>query len=131
MCVCECEVPCVKSDSVCVCLRVVWNNLISCGCLESYFFISSQVPLLPPSYTPHRAIHQDGVRCLELLLKADHTYFKDHRGRTVLHLSAEAGCLSACQLILRLRADAVHDLDRMVSSAALSLSLSFTHLSCD
>ena len=64
----------------------------------------------------HRAIHQEGVRCLELLLKADHTYFKDHRGRTVLHLSAEAGSLAACELILHLRGDAIHDLDRMVDT---------------
>jgi ankyrin repeat protein len=61
----------------------------------------------------HWAVHQDGVKCLEMLLQADHTYFKDHRGRTVLHLSAETGSLTACDLIIQLRADAVHDLDRM------------------
>ena len=53
-----------------------------------------------------------------MLLQADHTYFKDHRGRTVLHLSAETGSLTACDLIIRLRADAVHDLDRMVSNTS-------------
>ena len=63
----------------------------------------------------HRAVHKDGIRCLELLLKADHTYFKDHRGRTVLHHAAEVGSMMACELVLGLRADAVHDLDRMVS----------------
>ena len=63
----------------------------------------------------HRAVHKDGIRCLELLLKADHTYFKDHRGRTVLHHAAEVGSMMACELVLGLRGDAVHDLDRMVS----------------
>ena len=66
------------------------------------------------AYT-HRAVHQEGAKCLELLLKSDHTYFKDHKGRTVLHLSAEVGCMAACELVLLgLRSDAVHDLDRMV-----------------
>lgn len=61
----------------------------------------------------HWAVHQEGVKCLELLLKADHTYFKDHKGRTVLHVAAEVGCTGGCELVLQLRADAVHDLDRM------------------
>ena len=63
------------------------------------------------------------MRCLELLLKADHTYFKDHRGRTVLHLSAESGALAACELILHLRGDAIHDLDRMVRGTHSLLNL--------
>lgn len=62
----------------------------------------------------YRAVHKDGTKCLELLLKADHTYFKDHRGRTVLHHAAEVGSMVACELVLGLRADAVQDLDRMV-----------------
>ena len=61
-----------------------------------------------------RAVHRDGIRCLERLLKADQTYFKDHKGRTVLHHAAEVGSIAACELVLGLRADAVHDLDRMV-----------------
>ena len=62
----------------------------------------------------HRAVHQVGIKCLDLLLKTDHTYFKDHRGRTVFHCAAEVGSVAACELVLTMRADAVHDLDRMV-----------------
>ena len=46
--------------------------------------------------------------------KSGSDVFKDHKGRTVLHHAAEVGSIAACQLVLGLRADAVHDLDRMV-----------------
>ena len=94
-----------------------------------FVYLSFQLHITFSHYnaTAHRAVHQDGVKCLEMLLKADHTYFKDHRGRTVLHLSAEAGSLTACELIIRLRADAVHDLDRMVSNT-LPSSISYKHV---
>lgn len=67
------------------------------------------------SLTIYRAVHKEGIKCLELLLKTDHTYFKDHKGRTILHHAAEVGSMVACELVLSKRADAVHDLDRMVS----------------
>ena len=61
-----------------------------------------------------RAVHMEGTQSLQLLLKPDMTYFKDHRGRTVLQHAAEKGSMAACELILRMRADAVYDTDKMV-----------------
>ena len=43
------------------------------------------------------------------------TYFKDHRGKTVMHMAAEKGSMSGCEVILKLRPDAIHDTDKMVS----------------
>ena len=42
------------------------------------------------------------------------TYFKDQRGRTVMHHAAEKGSMAACELILRMRRDAIYDTDKMV-----------------
>ena len=71
------------------------------------------------SFSPPRAVHRDGTQSLRLLLKPDMTYFKDHRGRTVLHHAAEKGSMGACELILRMRADAVYDTDKMVRGECL------------
>ena len=60
-------------------------------------------------------MHREGTQSLQLLLKPDMTYFKDHRGRTVLQHAAEKGSMTACELILRMRTDAVYDTDKMVS----------------
>ena len=61
-----------------------------------------------------RAIHHTGTDCLRLLLKPDMTYFKDHRGRTVIHLAAKEGAMAACELIVRMRPDAIFDTDKQV-----------------
>ena len=61
-----------------------------------------------------RAIHRTGTECLRLLLKPDMTYFKDHRGRTVIHLAAKDGAMAACELIIKMRRDAIFDTDKQV-----------------
>ena len=63
----------------------------------------------------HRAIHRESTRCLQLLLQPDRTYFKDHKGRTVFHLTVEKGAIEACELILKMRVDAIFDTDKTVS----------------
>lgn len=59
-------------------------------------------------------MHKEGTQCLQLLLKPDMTYFKDHRGRTVMHHASETGSMEACELILKMRPDAIYDTDKMV-----------------
>lgn len=44
------------------------------------------------------------------------TYFKDHRGKTVILFAAEKGAMTTCELILKMRADAIYDTDKMVSN---------------
>ena len=61
-----------------------------------------------------RAVHRTGTECLRLLLKPDMTYFKDHRGRTVIHLAAKDGAMAACELIIKMRSDAIFDTDKQV-----------------
>ena len=90
----------------------IWSSLHSYLSTSSTLFPLS--PSLPPSLPLSRAVHREGTKCLQLLLTPDRTYFKDHKGRTVLHHVAEAGSIAAGELVLGLRADAVHDLDRMV-----------------
>ncbi len=63
-----------------------------------------------------RAIHRSGTECLRLLLKPDMTYFKDHRGRTVIHQAAKEGAMAAAEIILKMRPDAIFDTDKLVSS---------------
>ena len=61
-----------------------------------------------------RAIHREGSRSLQLLLKPDMTYFKDHLGKTLMHVAAEKGSMAACEVVLKLRPDAIHDRDKKV-----------------
>lgn len=42
------------------------------------------------------------------------TYFKDHRGRTVIHLAAKEGAMAAAELIVKMRPDAIFDADKLV-----------------
>jgi ankyrin repeat protein len=44
------------------------------------------------------------------------TYFKDHRGRTVIHQAAKEGAMAAAEIILKMRPDAIFDTDKLVSS---------------
>ena len=66
-------------------------------------------------YIISRSVHRGDCKCLQLLLTPVQTYFKDQKGRTVMHLAAEIGSTTACDLILDMRVDAINDLDRMVS----------------
>lgn len=61
-----------------------------------------------------RSVHKENSHCLQLLLKPDMTYFKDRRGKTVMHKAAEIGSMAACEVILKMRSDAIHDMDKMV-----------------
>ena len=67
-----------------------------------------------------RAIHRSGTECLRLLLKPDMTYFKDHRGRTVIHLAAKEGAMAASEIIIKMRPDAIFDTDKLVCRSALN-----------
>eukprot|EP00731_Ephydatia_muelleri_P019137 Em0011g1177a len=60
----------------------------------------------------HWAIHKHSVQCVQLLLKPDMTYFKDHQGLTVMHRAALEGSMVACEHILTMRGDAFHDTDK-------------------
>lgn len=44
------------------------------------------------------------------------TYFKNHKGKTVVLFAAEKGAMMACELILKMRPDTIFDTDKMVSS---------------
>ena len=76
---------------------------------------------------PPRAIHKDSTLCLQLLLKPDMTYFKDSRGRTVMHMAAELGAMAACDVILKLRLDALHDTDKKVGLETTVHVLKYIH----
>eukprot|EP00117_Sycon_ciliatum_P021112 scpid31410/ scgid3224/ Ankyrin repeat domain-containing protein 55 len=60
----------------------------------------------------HWAVHKTNITCLKLLLEHDMTYFKDHKGLTVLHIAAEKGSVKAARFIISIREDSVHDLDK-------------------
>lgn len=60
----------------------------------------------------HWAINKNSIQCLQLLLKPDMTYFKDHNGLTVMHKAALEGSVLACEHILSMRGDALHDTDK-------------------
>jgi ankyrin repeat protein len=60
----------------------------------------------------HWAVHKSNARSLKLLLKHDRTFYKDKKGRTVLHIAADMGSIPCCQLILKIRPDSVHDSDK-------------------
>lgn len=51
------------------------------------------------------------------------TYFKDHRGRTVIHLAAKDGAMAACELIIKMRRDAIFDTDKQVSMCVNLISV--------
>ncbi len=54
-----------------------------------------------------------------MVLKPDMTFFKDHKGRTVMHHAAETGSMAACELVLKMRPDAVYDTDKLVRKQRL------------
>ena len=60
----------------------------------------------------HWAVHKENARCLRRLLRLDSTFFRDHKGKTVLHQAAEAGSVPAMKTVLALRRDAVSDTDK-------------------
>ena len=60
----------------------------------------------------HWAVHRENARCLRRLLKLESTFFRDHRGKTVLHQAAETGSVPAMKAVLALRRDAVSDADK-------------------
>ena len=72
-----------------------------------------------PTHHTHRGVHREGVQCLQLLLKPDMTYFKDHKGRTVILFASEQGAMTACEVILKMRGDAIYDTDKMVLSSII------------
>ncbi|KAI6660523.1 Ankyrin repeat domain-containing protein 55-like [Oopsacas minuta] len=61
----------------------------------------------------HWAVHTDNAKCLRRLLKLESTFFKDHKGKTVLHEAAEMGSIPAMKAVLSLRRDAVCDVDKL------------------
>eukprot|EP00050_Salpingoeca_kvevrii_P009466 m.3156 g.3156 ORF g.3156 m.3156 type:complete len:1233 (+) comp2270_c0_seq1:75-3773(+) len=58
------------------------------------------------------AVHVENTDCLELLMDYNATFYKDVKGRTVLHTAAERGALNAARLILKLRPDSIEDMDK-------------------
>jgi len=54
---------------------------------------------LPHTLCASRAIHREGSRSLQLLLEPDMTYFKDHDGKTLMHVAAERGSMAACEVV--------------------------------
>ena len=60
----------------------------------------------------HWAVHRENAKCLRRLLRLESTFFRDHKGKTVLHQAAETGSVIAMKAVLALRRDAVSDSDK-------------------
>ncbi|XP_062510014.1 uncharacterized protein LOC134186110 isoform X2 [Corticium candelabrum] len=60
----------------------------------------------------HWAVHKKDAKSLKLVLKHNGTFYKDMKGRTVLHIAADMGSMPCCQLILSTRRDSVNDADK-------------------
>lgn len=60
------------------------------------------------------AVHRDSVAAFKLLLDYPSTFFRDRKGRTVLHTAAERGSLLAIEHILKTRPDAIDDVSLFV-----------------
>lgn len=60
----------------------------------------------------HWAVHPDSTTVLKVLLTVNATFFRNAAGQTVMHLVGKNGCAEAVDLVAKLRADSVHDVDR-------------------
>lgn len=73
------------------------------------------------------AVHPESTAVLAVLMTVDATFFRNAAGHTVMHRVGDCGSADAVDLISRLRADSVHDIDRAGRTPLFAAAASNNH----